>query len=104
VKEEYLMATTEAVTNLLSESEHSRELRKAVIASTVGTTIEWYDFLLYSVVTAGGPAPLIAAALLAAYGSGYIIALYIALTALISVAATALMTDYTGRDISKEHA
>ena len=25
--------------------------RKAVIASTVGTTIEWYDFLLYSIVT-----------------------------------------------------
>jgi MFS family permease len=55
-------------------------------------------------VTAGGPAPLIAAALLAAYGSGYIIALYIAVTALISIAATALMTDYTGRDISQEHA
>ena len=26
-------------------------MRKAVSASTVGTTIEWYDFLLYSVVT-----------------------------------------------------
>ena len=26
------------------------QLRRAVIASTVGTTIEWYDFLLYSVV------------------------------------------------------
>ena len=26
-------------------------LRRAVIASTVGTTIEWYDFLIYSVVT-----------------------------------------------------
>jgi MFS family permease len=26
-------------------------LRRAVVASTVGTTIEWYDFLLYSVVT-----------------------------------------------------
>ncbi|MBV8776679.1 MAG: MFS transporter, partial [Alphaproteobacteria bacterium] len=35
----------------LSDSEHRAELRKAVIASTVGTTIEWYDFLLYSVVT-----------------------------------------------------
>jgi hypothetical protein len=45
------MATTEAVTELLSESAHAKELRKAVIASTVGTTIEWYDFLLYSVVT-----------------------------------------------------
>jgi MFS family permease len=35
----------------LSESDHRAQLRKAVIASTVGTTIEWYDFLLYSVVT-----------------------------------------------------
>jgi len=26
-------------------------LRRAVIASTVGTTIEWYDFFLYSIVT-----------------------------------------------------
>ena len=28
----------------LSEAEHSAQLRKAVIASTIGTTIEWYDF------------------------------------------------------------
>src|ERR1700739_3121181 len=30
----------------LSEAEHSAQLRKAVIASTIGTTIEWYDFFL----------------------------------------------------------
>jgi MFS family permease len=36
----------------LSESEHSAQLRKAVIASTVGTAIEWYDFFLYG--TAAG--------------------------------------------------
>src|SRR5579859_5367859 len=36
----------------LSATDHSRELRKAVIASTVGTTIEWYDFFLYG--TAAG--------------------------------------------------
>src|SRR6201987_4441742 len=35
----------------LSETEHSRQLRRALIASTVGTTIEWYDFLLYGQVT-----------------------------------------------------
>ncbi len=35
----------------LSESEHGRQLRRAVIASTIGTTIEWYDFFLYSIVT-----------------------------------------------------
>jgi metabolite-proton symporter len=36
----------------LSVSEHSRQLRKAVIASTIGTTIEWYDFFIYG--TAAG--------------------------------------------------
>jgi MFS family permease len=35
----------------ISEAEHRVQLRRAVIASTVGTTIEWYDFLLYSIVT-----------------------------------------------------
>src|ERR1700743_1390493 len=35
----------------MSEVEHQSALRRAVIASTVGTTIEWYDFLLYSTVT-----------------------------------------------------
>src|SRR5580700_1597515 len=35
----------------LSELEHGIQLRRAVIASTVGTTIEWYDFFLYSTVT-----------------------------------------------------
>src|SRR5271154_5668870 len=36
----------------LSDTEHSAQLRRAMIASTVGTTIEWYDFLLYGQVTA----------------------------------------------------
>src|SRR6202162_5509557 len=45
------MTTAEMATSALSESEHRAQLRKAVIASTVGTTIEWYDFLLYSIVT-----------------------------------------------------
>src|ERR671937_2324530 len=31
--------------------EHRRQLRRAVIAGTVGTAIEWYDFFLYSTVT-----------------------------------------------------
>jgi MFS family permease len=35
----------------MSEAEHQRALRRAVVASTVGTTIEWYDFLIYSTVT-----------------------------------------------------
>jgi MFS family permease len=36
----------------LPEAEHSVQLRKAVIASTIGTAIEWYDFFLYG--TAAG--------------------------------------------------
>jgi MFS family permease len=45
------MAVTDALSGSLPESAHRVQLRRAVIASTVGTTIEWYDFLLYSVVT-----------------------------------------------------
>src|SRR5262252_1181146 len=55
-------------------------------------------------VVAGGPAPLIATALLAAFGSGYVIALYILFCAIVSIVATAMMPDYTNRDISEEHA
>src|SRR5208283_2509556 len=35
----------------VDEAEHRRQLRRAVVASTVGTAIEWYDFFLYSTVT-----------------------------------------------------
>jgi MFS family permease len=35
----------------LSEREHHRHLRRAVLASTIGTAIEWYDFFLYGTVT-----------------------------------------------------
>src|SRR5689334_25083305 len=35
----------------LTSDEAARQLRRAVIAATVGTTIEWYDFFLYSIVT-----------------------------------------------------
>jgi MFS family permease len=41
-----------AATPALSAAEHRAQLRRAVIASTVGTTIEWYDFLLYGTVSA----------------------------------------------------
>ena len=62
----------------LSEAEHRAQLRRALIASTVGTTIEWYDFLLYGTVSAlvFGPAffpksdPLMG--VLAAFGTFFI--------------------------------
>jgi hypothetical protein len=53
-------------------------------------------------VTGGGPAPLIATALLAWTGSGYAIAGYIAACALVSAIATLLMPDHTNLDISQE--
>jgi MFS family permease len=36
----------------MSDAEHRTQLRRALIASTVGTTIEWYDFLLYGTASA----------------------------------------------------
>ncbi|WP_342712082.1 MFS transporter [Bradyrhizobium sp. B124] len=51
-------------------------------------------------VIAGGPAPLIAAWLFGTYHSSIAIAAYIALCAVITLVATALMTDYTGKDIN----
>ena len=53
-------------------------------------------------IIAGGPAPLIATALFAAYGSGYAIAGYILVLAVISLIAAAMMPDYTGKDISDD--
>ncbi|MGX4770659.1 MFS transporter [Bradyrhizobium guangdongense] len=45
------MATLGLDSTQLTVSEHQRQLRRAVIASTIGTAIEWYDFFLYSTVT-----------------------------------------------------
>src|SRR5207245_3315979 len=53
---------------------------------------------------AGGPAPLIATWLFAKYGSGYAIAGYILVCAVISLIATSLMKDYTGKNIDGEYA
>src|SRR5689334_22734837 len=46
------MATTGTLAAPLPDQEHQMQLRRAVIASTVGTAIEWYDFFLYGLVTA----------------------------------------------------
>jgi metabolite-proton symporter len=35
----------------LSDHEHRVQLRRAVLASTIGTAVEWYDFFLYSTMT-----------------------------------------------------
>jgi MFS family permease len=54
-------------------------------------------------VIAGGPAPLIATWLYATYGTSYAIAGYILACAIITLIATALMKDYTGKDLEREH-
>src|SRR5262250_629695 len=45
------MSATDLTALQLSESRHRIQLRRAVIAATIGTAIEWYDFFLYSTVT-----------------------------------------------------
>ncbi|SIT44300.1 Major Facilitator Superfamily transporter [Paraburkholderia piptadeniae] len=45
------MAATQQGAMPLTAEDYRRQLRRAVIASTIGTTIEWYDFFLYSIVT-----------------------------------------------------
>jgi hypothetical protein len=78
-----------------------------------GTTTSFTPRLRYSgfslgfhlaSITAGGPAPLIATALLAATGSGYVIALYILFCVVVTIASTIFLPDHTNRDISKEEA
>ncbi len=46
-----MTTTTAPDRGALSELDHARQLRRAVIASTIGTTIEWYDFFIYGTVT-----------------------------------------------------
>jgi len=50
--EQAAMTTTMgAAASAPPDAEHQVQLRRAVIASTIGTAIEWYDFFLYSTVT-----------------------------------------------------
>lgn len=44
------MATPEPVA--ISSQEHRSQVRKAAVASTIGTTIEWYDYFLYGAAAA----------------------------------------------------
>jgi len=77
----------------------------AFIAESFSTRLRYsgasLGYQLASII-AGGPAPLIAGALLAATGSGYAIAAYIAFTAVVTIVATSMMKDRTGVDIEVE--
>ena len=77
----------------------------ALIAECFTPRLRYSGFSLgfhLSSITAGGPAPLIATALLAATGSGYVIALYILFCAVVSITSTIFLPDYTNSDISQE--
>jgi MFS family permease len=54
-------------------------------------------------IFAGGPAPLIATALYGQYKTGMVVAAYIAVCAVITLIATALMRERAGTDISLEY-
>src|SRR5262249_5170595 len=54
-------------------------------------------------VIAGGPSPLIATWLLNRSASGFAIAWFIFACAVVSIAATAFLRDYTNKDISEEY-
>ncbi len=78
----------------------------ALIAECFAPRLRYSGFSLgfhLSSITAGGPAPLIATALLAATGSGYVIAVYILFCAVVSVVTTAFLPDRTNLDISQEN-
>jgi MFS family permease len=45
------MTTTRTIAPAPTDIEHQAQLRRAVVASTIGTAIEWYDFFLYSTAT-----------------------------------------------------
>lgn len=77
----------------------------ALIAECFGGRLRYsgssLGYQLASVI-AGGPAPLIAAALFAAYGSGTAIAIYVAACAVCSLVATAMLADKTGKNIDPD--
>jgi hypothetical protein len=54
-------------------------------------------------IIAGGPSPFIATWLFATFHSSFPIALYILGCAVIGIVATAMLTDYTNKDISEEY-
>jgi MFS family permease len=77
----------------------------AFIAECFTPRLRYSGFSLgfhFASITAGGPAPLIATALLAWTGSGYVIALYILLSAAVTFASALFLPDLTNRDISQE--
>ena len=54
-------------------------------------------------IVPGGPAPFVATALLAAYGSGYMVAMYILACCVVSIVCVSLLQDHTNKDLAVAH-
>ena len=54
-------------------------------------------------IIAGGPSPFISTALYAAFHSSLPIAIYMLVCAVIGLVSTAMLTDYTNKEISAEY-
>jgi MFS family permease len=54
-------------------------------------------------IIAGGPAPIVAAYLFSVFHTGFSVAIYIAICAVIGFVATLFMTEYSYRDVSEEY-
>ena len=61
-----------------------------------------FGYQLASII-AGGPSPFIATALFAAYGSGYMVAVYILACCVISIVCVSLLQDHTNKDLAVAH-
>ena len=98
------MTAIDITSRPLSEAYHRAQLRRALIASAVGTAIEWYDFQLYSLAAALVFGKLFFPRSDPLVGVMEAFAAYILFCAIVSIVATALLPDYTNRDISGEYA
>ena len=76
----------------------------AFLSELFGTTVRYsgvsIGYQLASIL-AGGLAPIIAVALLAAYHSGYAIAVYVAMSALVTLLAVATYSETRHRDLAE---
>ena len=81
--------------------------RAALIAESFSPRLRYsgtsVGYQLASII-AGGPAPIVSTWLFATFHSSFPISIYIALMAVVGIISTALLTDYTGKDISAEYA
>jgi hypothetical protein len=77
----------------------------ALIAESFGPRVRYSGASLgyqLSSVFAGGPAPIVATWLFARYQSGTVIAVFVLFCAIVSLASTAMLRDYTNRDAAAD--